>query len=815
MAGFFGDCAYAVRLFRRRPLFSIGLALVLGVGIGLVTAICSLVNAQLYRPWQVDHAERMGVVRSRPAKEEAFGAMSIAEYRYLRDRSHTVEQMAAWIREGRRLDGNGPYLKTTFVNADYFSTLRVGMMAGRGFSREDENYNDPPAVAILSEPVWRTRFNSDPAVIGRSILLENTSFVVIGVAERGFAGVENQEFRTDLWLPLSALAIQRRRGLPDVLDPNGTTLDVLSGRMRSSVTRSAAAAELTLLSRQFRAEAGLPFNGIDVLETRPTSMWSGQIPHEWPRTYGLIFIAALLVLILTSANAGNLLLAHGLSRRREIMTKMSLGASRARVVRQLLTETLLLTTAAGVLGFAIAAMAPYVMLYFGFVLGGLEGFVQLPPEMVRSVRPSFYAPDRLIFVFAMTLAAMTTVIAGLAPALRATRTGLSLAAAERHGPSVEGSRLRFVLLTTQIALTTLCLLGAALLTRTVSRDSSVDTGFPIENLHAVSLTKPAGWSRERMNGFVADLQKGLKDSGVGASATSQMAPFEQTNYVMVVRRPDEPPDATRMILSRPVSRNYFQVLGLPIVKGRPPQSDTDPREIVVSESTARMVWPNADPIGQTILDFYKGPNEPEERVVVGVAKDVPVRSMTGSDPVIYRWPEIHSTLLIRSAFPNVTDRILAITMSLDPSVKVSARPYAAYLHDALASARLSGHLAWIVGMLCLIVASVGAFGVFGFLVQQRRREIGIRMALGAQREQIVGLVASSIGRALVGGLSAGFLLTVLSTPLLHFLLFGLKPLDPIAYATVTGILALAVLAATWIPLRRAVSVDPAVTLREE
>ena len=809
------DVKQALRMFPRQPLFTLGVVLILALGIGLVTSLLSILNAQFFRPWQVPDPGSMAVIRALPADGQPFGEISVAEYRYLRDQSRTIRRMAAWYEGSNRVtdkDAGDFRASSRFVNADYFDALGIGMEKGRSFARDEDDERAPKAVAVVSERLWRERFGSDPSILGRTIRVDNSPFLVVGVAARGHSGVGNWGRRTDLWLPLPALALTERpvvltkfTGMPG----NG---EVLAARLAPGTTLVEAAAELSVLSSQFRRAASAPSSGIAVIDTRPLTLAGEPVPMSQLRTYLLCLFAAGVVLVLACANVGNLLLARGLSRQREIAVRLSIGASRSRVVRQLLTEAMMLSAVAGALGFGLAFAVPQMMARFGFGVGGLYGFIQVSDPSVLNA--THYQPDALVFWSALLLACLTTCLAGLVPALRVTRMDLAAVAAERHGRTPAGARLRFALLAAQIALTTVLLLSAGLLTRAIRDPLSLRPGFSMDDLQAVSVERPRGCGGVRCKAAALGLVSAFEHTDLAPVAISEQPPFAAVNYVMMVRRPEDAPDAFHRILLRGVSRNYFRVLGIPIVRGRIPASDADPRELVVSEAAARELWPDADPIGKTLLSAMSA-TEFETHEVVGVAKDVAVRSMSAIEPVVYRPPTLGSTLLLRSTSPGIVDRVRAIVATVEPGVTVSSRPFAEYIGESLGFAVVGSHVAWVVGALGLCLAMVGAFGVFAYAVQSRRREIGIRMALGASGRQVVGLLLRTAWSAMLWGVVLGFAMVIVAAPILRQVLYGLSLLDVVAYVEVVAILAVAVGLATWIPARRAVVIDPATTLRAD
>jgi putative ABC transport system permease protein len=812
----------ALRRLGHQPWFTVGAVLVLAVGIGLLTALVSLMNAAVLRPWQVPHPNGMVVIHAHRGGPDASGTVSIAEYRYLRDRSQTIAHMAASESCRARVEdqaGRQVSVFCAFVNADYFNAMEVGMAAGPGFVPGDEDYRAPRAVAVISDALWRGRFGADPGIVGRTIRINAHDFSVVGVVAPGFADVGQTPLRTDLWMPLPALAIATRSvsSLAAFLDPRGRTLNRLAGRLSPGSTRASAAGELSLLSREFRTRASLPSNGVDVTDTRPVSGWrvAGEAwtPIVLP-AYAPLLLAAVLVLGIACANVGNLLLVRSMSRRRDIAIRFSLGASRARIAGELLMEAALLSAAAGALAFVFAFVVPRVMVGLGFTFGA-TGFTRAP-QGLDALRPSFYAPDALVFWVAVLVTGLTAAIAGLPPALRATHGDLAAVAAERHGHTPGGARLRVAFLAAQIALTTLLLVGAALLTRAVGHAASLNPGFTIRGIQVVLVEPqmPAGSTIARWRAFYLGLRDALRETDLWPVAVSSLPPFDAGNSVMMARRPDEAAGVYHTILARPVSANYFAVLGIPLVEGRIPSSDSDSHEVVVNEAAARQLWPGADPVGRT-LQSAETPTTLTAYTVVGVARNVPVRTMSEIEPVVYPTPPwTGATLLIRSA-PGVAARVRAIATRLEPHVTATERPMTDYVRDSLGTAGLASRAAWATGALGLLLAMVGAFATFAYAVEERRHEIGIRVALGARPSQIISLVVLTTSRALLSGLAAGFILSVAAVPVLRHFLYGLSPLDPIAYAETAAILIAAAGLATWIPAHRAAGVDPAGTLRRD
>ncbi|MEX2272779.1 MAG: ADOP family duplicated permease [Vicinamibacterales bacterium] len=801
--GLWQDLRYAVAVSRRQPIFSLGAVLVLAVGIGLVSALFTFVHAQFLRPWQVGNPGSMALVRPRPAGLPEFGGISIAEARHLDAHATTVThviiamEMRVTLRDH---DGRAfPYTRAIYVTGAYFDAVGLPMAAGRGFMPGEDTFRSPVPVAVISDVMWRDHFGRNPAVLGRTLLIDARPFAIVGVAPRGFFDISGS--RAHVWLPMTAVAITRGpEQLAKLEDPRLQTMpgvDRIAGRLAPRVSLKDAEAELTLLSRRFRLETGLPEIAIRVTGTAEISR---GLDDEVVLALQLTFLALALIQLLACANVGNLLLARAVARRREMAIRLSLGAGRMRIVRQLLAEAALLAVVAGGLGLSLAFAVPAVIARIG--ADDLE-------------RPEFYAPDGRVFALAFGMAVLTALVCGLAPALRGSRVGLASAARSDRDETRGGLKLRRLLLASQIALATVLLTGAGLLTRAIDHAMGTDHGFAIGEIQTVQVTLPAGTPRPARLAFFGSLRRELQafKSDLPPFAFSEQSPLINSSSGTIVRVPNDP-ERARTIRTQGVSRDYFNVLGVPIVAGRVASRDDDEREIVINESAARMLWPNENAIGKTLRTGFRA-SAMVTREVVGIAADVPVRSLE-IVPVIYEGLDnATSVVLLRSLDPKAVQRIQAIVASIDSRATVSARPLTDNVKDLLVWNRAFSRLAWSLGALGLILATVGAFGVFAYAVEDRRREIGIRMALGARVADVVRVVVRTSQLSIALGLAFGLVVSLIAAPLLRSFLYGLSPFDPVAYAQIAAILFAAGAVATWIPARRAARIDPARTLRAD
>ena len=799
LSGIWQDLRYATRSMVRQPGFAISAVGVLALGIGPVTALVVLLNGTLLRPWPVRDPAAIAIVRPIPGPKEQYGFVSNVEYRYLRDHARSFTHLAAWM------PGGGPvvYGKTrvsvqsNFVTANYFDMLGVEMQIGRRFLPEEEDYTSPRAVAIISERLWREYFGASPSILGDRILVYDRPFTVVGVARAGFFDVE-PDMRRDLWLPRPSAGLVFATLLTAMADPR-TGGEQVAGRLAPGVSRAVAQAELDVLSRQFRRTVSLDAHGFTLQSTRPVSRRPGSLSNQLS-TLKVTFGALAVVLLLACANAGNLILARGVSRQRELAIRLSLGASRMRITRQLVTEALLVCLMAGAVGLGAGILA-------------LRMLIRLQFSSSLLANPDAYVADPLVSGFALAMALLACLASSVLPALRSTRVNIAARAGESGAGRAGAGRLRTALLASQLALSMVLLVGAGLLTRAVDHALTVDPGFAIHEVQAISMRLPDGASTERSAAFHDTLRDALDSSGLPPVAHSEVTAIGGAVRYVSFRPLEVAAWTGRTMIARDVSGRYFSVLGIPLVTGRAFLDDARVQEVVLNESAARVFWPDNDALGKH-LTAVTG-DATKLYTVVGIAKDVPDRSLSEINPVVYRPLRSGGLLFVRDLSPAIVDRIASVARSIEPRVEVSARPLADDIKMATRTTATASRFAWAVGLLALLLATAGAFGVFAYTVEERRREIGVRMALGAQAWQVVWTVVGGARRALTAGLGAGLLLSWSATPLLRRFLYGLSPFDPITYAGISAILVAAALAAMWIPARRATRIDPAITLRAD
>jgi len=797
------DLRYAVRTFARQPGFSFSAIAILAIGIAPVTALFTILNVTVFKPWAVRDSASIAIVKPIPGPREQYGSLSSLEYRYLRQHSRTFAQLATWMPGGGPIahrDARVEFIQSNYVSANYFEMLGVGMRLGRAFLPEEEDYTSPRAVAIISERLWREYFGASPSIVGDTVLVYDRPFTVVGVAEAGFFDVDH--IRRDLWMPRPSVALMpfdpNGAQLKALADPRGNGMQQVAGRLAPGVSREAARAEIDVLSRQFRRGNGLDATGVRLLRTRPIDLQYESVVQQLP-AFATATGALLLVMLLTCANVGNLFLARGLSRQREIAIRVSLGASRWRVTRQLMTEAWLLSTIAGAIGLGLGSVMLRV--------------IELRSSSAMLANPDLYLPDLAASAFALAMALVACVVSAAMPAVRSTRAGMATRANETAAARSGAGRWRTALLAAQLAISMVLLVGASLLTRAVSHAFAADPGFAIHEVQALSIRLPEGTPGTRATAFFRSLRPALDSTELPEIAHSEFTAITSAQRLSTFRGSPDLHGAERLLVARDVSSNYFHVVGIPLVTGRSIVDDDRVDEVVVNESAARIFWSGEEPIGKTLVTGSGA--AARTYTVVGVAKDVPVTSLSQLQPVVYQPLRTAGLVLVRDLSAATVDRIASVVRGIEPAARVTARPLADDINGATAGAALAGRVAWAIGMFALILATAGAFGVFAYMVEERRREIGVRMALGAHTWQVVGTVVGSVRRPLLLGLAAGLVMSSIGGPILRRFLYGLSPFDPIAYAGVCSILVVASLLATWVPARRAARIDPAVTLRAD
>jgi predicted permease len=780
------DLRYALRNLRQQPGFALIALLTLGIAIGLNTSLFTVFDAVAFRLWPVKDPAHLVKILAQGQRVRNPRGFPVAEYRYFAEHAKSLSAIVAMNGSRVRLgfEDFGKASSVTFVSGNYFQGLGVSMERGRGFMPDEDVLDAPENVAVLSYTLWRDHFFSDPAMVGKEIHADGVALTVVGVASEEFTGTMGG--REDLWIPLPAMQSFRLQGDTRAFlrNPDDCCSSV-AGRLAPGYSRDQAQAELAVLSRQFHEQYKL--DQVTILLADPSILAAHSKRRTFMPVFGLMFAGLALVLLLACANVSNLLLARAAARRREIEVRRALGAGRARIIRQLLTEGFVLAMAAAALGIALAWRLP--------------AYVFALTDDPLSVR---LTPDATVILYATALATITCIAFALAPALHGTR------------PSREPSRLplRSILLALQVAMSVVLLTGAGLMVSGVEHARDRDPGFRIRDVSVVSFEVPvSSYDSKRTVEFFTQLSgelEGLPEMRpVGITARE---PLANSHWNTVFRLPGEPAETQHDIEYQQVSPGYFDVLGVPFVAGRNFQPSDQARAVVViNESMARRYFDGVNAVGKSIV-LGAGTS-----VIVGVARDANLTYVEGAGPLLFtpfKGDQIPK-LLVRSSVPGSTDIVAGMTKRIDARARAQTSPLTDNLNRQLAGSRAMAGIAGMLGMFALILAVIGMSGVFAYVVQQRTKEIGIRMALGAEPKQVIALVLSGTTRAAIIGLAIGYVAAVGCAKLLAEYLYGVSPYDPRAYFEVAVILAISALAAAYLPARRATRVDPLNALRVE
>ena len=796
------DGAYAVRTLARQPGFAMLAIGALTAGIGLTVSLFTVYSALAIRPWAVREPDRVVRVLNYSTldlRKRAGGGpqgFSLAEMEYFARHAKTF---SGFVMSGRTVTVRAGETDTTayWVGGNYFSLLGVDMTLGRGFAG-DEDQPGGAAVAVISHEYWQRQFAGDPSVVGRDVRFDDVPFTIVGVASPRFSGTLPD--RVDVWMPLASAPRLRPedRWVKNVAQRPANCCSPLAARLNPGVTAAAARAELEVLSRQFRGARAGDQGGIGLVGTQIFA----NPKDNGSELFVPLFTAILLVLLLACANVGNLLLARAAARRREIAIRLSLGASRFRIVRQLLTESFVLAVAGGLAGVIVAAWLP----------ARIVDLVAAGPTALR------LEPDATVLAFTLGVSLISCVLFGLAPALQGTRR--DAIAGLKDGSALPGARfsLRTMLLSIQVAAVVVLLVTAGVMVRSARHAADRALAGARPGIAVVSIDTPVnGYDAARIPTVARQIEQALEGAEHDASlALTSTAPLTAGNIKGSFQLPGQDDHLFNAVFE--VSPSYFRFMGLAIVDGRGfLATDRGRPAVVINETMARQYWPGRSPVGQRIVcsPTDSGWNLPGELEIVGVVRDSYLTSLEEVEPTVFQLPTYRTLPRVLAANRATADAAMAAASRIDSGLRVRVDSLAAGLAPRLRTARIGAAIAGSLGLLALGFACVGMFGVFAYWVRQRTQEIGVRMALGAQSSDVLALILGTTARAVAIGLVIGLAASVAGARLLKAYLFGLSGIDPLTYATVALILVLASLAAAFLPARRATRIDPLVALRYE
>ena len=819
MESLIADVRYAARSLWRSPGFTAVAVLTLGLGIGANSAIFTLVDAVLLRrPAGVVEPNRLVSIYTSDFSSGDFGTSSYPDFEAIRAERQVFASVAAYSFQPVSLSTGeqAEMLNATLVSAEYFSLLGLVPGAGRLIGPDDVTAPGTSPVAVVSHGMWRTRFGGEPGAVGRTVRVNGREFTVIGVTPPGFRGLQGV-LENELWIPITMDPALDA----DDLTSMGNRSFLVVGRLADGVTAEQAQARLTALARsrfeQFPDWWRTVRGDGRKLTLRPESY--ARVPPQGRAVVvtmsAMLMIVVGLVLLIACANIANLLLARATGRAREIAVRLSLGATRRRLVQQLLTESVLIALLGGVAGLAAA----------GWVA---DLIVRLRPPVSFPIRLAVETDARVLW-FTLGVSLLTGIVFGLLPALRASRPQL---VAELKGDVVRrraGSRygLRDLLVVGQLAVSLVLLVGAALFLRSLGRAQAVDPGFDAENVVLMSFALEAqGYNQARTRAFYDQLlERARALPGVEGATLATSVPLggsygrRGTRIEGYTPGPGESTEINWNV----VGADYFRVMRVPVMRGRAftgLDRDGAPLVVVINEAFARRYWPGEDPIGKGIsVTGAEGPFRP----VVGVVADGKYRSLA-EDPLPYMYLPFGQqyrawmTLHVRSAGDPgpVLARLRQEVQSLDPNLPiVNPTTLKEQIGIAVLPQRLAATLLSAFGVLAVLLAVIGLYGVMAYAVSQRTREFGIRTALGATWRDVVRQVVGE-GLLLAGtGLVIGLAVAAAVTRFARAFLFDVSPLDPVAFGAVTLLLLGVTAVASYVPARRATRVDPMVALRYE
>jgi predicted permease len=811
LAELVADVRYGLRQLRRNPGFITVAVITLALGIGANTAIFSIVNAVLFRSFPYPNSNQLVLVFGVPLnRPDALGSISYRDFEVYREHNRVFSEMAGNTFHDLTVTGLGePFIvNTAAVTPEIFPLLGANPLAGRILQPEDGNKGAAP-VAILSEALWRSRFGSNPAVIGQAITLDMRSFTVIGILPASFRYPDGAPHQ-DVWIPVA----QDPLFGPLMSDP-GTGLLGGIARLKPGVSLAQAEAELSTMAARLAAEFPREDSGLTIRIQPYRQAVVGNVKSAL-----LILLGAVgLVLLITCANVANLLLSRATSRGRELAVRIALGASRGRIVRQLLTESALLGLLGGIAGVLLAVCG----------VGVLRPFV--PPEVTRI---NSIHVGGAVLAFALLLSFAAALAFGLAPALFATRSNLQTNIAEGGERTGQrgGQRVRSVLVIAEVSLAMVLLIPSGLLIRSLAIVVSVNPGFDANRVieAEVSLPRflystPQQWT-SFSNELLARLraQPGFRDSALAAPLPMDRQGAANFRFA-IVGAPPLPPGKSPTADYATVSPEYFRVMRIPLRRGRffsEQDSPSNPKVAIISETLARRYFPSQDPLGRQ-MKFGFPPNSDVSREIVGIVGDVrDVALGRQPGPMMYvpfaQEPLWGGEVVVRSSLSasSVAEGIRQAVNSIDKNLPVTdVQPLAGAVNQSISQERFRTFLLGAFSAIALLLAAAGIFGVISYFVSQRTREIGVRMALGAEKTDVLRLVVGCGMTLAVIGLGLGIMGAFGTTRLLSSLLYGVKPTDPLTFVVVSVALGGVALLASYVPARRAAKIDPMVALRYE
>lgn len=810
------DLRYAVRVLGKSPSFAAVAVLAVALGVGVNTGMFSVLNGVALKLLPVFKADQIVSIdqifhgKFRRNLYGESGLFSYSEYENYRANSHVFSGLLAYapFLGEVPLGGERPeQLMGVETSCNFFDVLGEWPALGRTFAEDDCRAPGTSPVVVLSDDLWRSRFGADPQIVSKSISLNRTKFVVIGVAAQGFSGLD--PWPAEFWAPVTMQKALEPDA--DLFPSDNTGWLGLLGRMKPGVSLSEVRVDLGLIAA--RIDQQYPGRTTTLAIHRATFMGRSE---ERSTVFGIgavVLTAVGLVLLIACANVANLLLARASARQKEIAIRLSIGADRWRIIRQLLTESLLIAFLGGALGSLLAFTS--VESIARYLLAHLPSGV---PRLVWNV-----SPDLHVWGYSLVLTALTGIVFGLAPALHATRQDLSTVIKGEGGglagKAASGGMLRSTFIAVQMAVCMILLVAAGLLLRGLYMAQTVDPGFEMKGITQARYDLPSqGYKQERAKAFQRELIARV-EALPSVDEVEQARAMPLGNQFLGTGLTPTGETQERQFEFNVVSPGFFAMLGMPIVRGRTfteSETQSDAPAVIITQSTARRLWPGQDPIGKTLHD------EKKEHQVVGVVKDSQVSHLGHTDGLFIYMPagpmdQDALQLLVQGKGSDVATihGIREAARTLDPDLIVDVTKLQDNLELWRTPSRIVASLSSVLGALALLLASIGVYGVVSYGVNRSIREIGIRMTLGAGRRELMTLVLRQALRPVVIGAMVGISGCAAVSQVLSDVLYGIGSHDPIAFIGMPLFLLGVAFLASYIPARRASRLDPMVALRYE
>jgi predicted permease len=841
------DFGYAVRTLRRSRGFAVVAALTLALGIGANTAIFTLLDQVLLRLLPVKNPQQLVLLTMRGrhyGNNWGGNAISYPMYRDFQDHNEVFSGMFCRFPQPVSMTYGGQAERTQgeLVSGTYFSVLGVGTVLGRAIGPDDDRVPDGHAVVMLSYDYWKRRFGGDPQIIGKTLLVNNYQMAIIGVAQPGFDGVELGS-STKIFIPVMMEKEIIIGPMKFLTDRRSRWVNAF-GRLKPGVTEEKAKASLqpfmhSMLEQEVKEAAFHNASAYDReeflkswIDVLPGSQGRASLRRELRTPLWVLMATTGMVLLIACANIANLLLARATGRQKEIAVRLAMGATRGRIVSQLLIETLSLSALGGAVGLALAFWADKALLA-----------VYLPSDSGNLNIST--APDLRILLFTLAVTVATGLVFGLAPALQSTRPDVGRTMKDQAGAVVGGGhgRLRNALVVTQVALSLLLLIGAGLFLRSLKNLSNLGPGFSAERLVGFNIDPSLnGYTPERLNTFYQQLIENLNAiPGVKSAAVASMRIMEDNEWDSGLTAegysPTKPDDHPQAYMNQ-IGPGYFATLDVPIVAGRDfrltdnrmvkradatDDFDTTPTAVMINEKFAQKFFAGRNPVGMH-LGFGTDPGTHTDMEIIGVVKDIKYTNLRDEIPIQAYIPYMNSpylggmTIYVRTAGDpsQLMTSIRAKVREVDANLPIYAmRTMEAQISNSLSMERMIASLSTVFGFVATVLAIIGLYGVMSYSVAQRTREIGIRMALGAEQGKVIGMVMREVLTLIAIGVGVGVPAALVLTRVVKSQLYGLEAHDPWTLGLATGLLAMVACAAGYVPALRASRVDPMKALRYE